>query len=110
MKIQRTLQFVSNGLHPRIHFNFEGLSKDLLTNFQPDLIRTVRLFDVYAGKPVPAGKKSLSFTLTYRADDRTLTDEEVNSIQTRVVAQLSQRFGGQLRGQEGVKDHGDSGD
>ncbi len=81
-----------------------------IQNFQPDLIRTVHLFDVYAGNPVPAGKKSLSFTLTYRADDRTLTDEEVNSIHTRVVAQLSQRFGGQLRGQEGVKDHGDSGD
>ena len=80
-----------------------------IQDFQPDLIRTVRLFDVYAGKPVPTGKKSLSFTLTYRADDRTLTDEEVNSIQTRVVEQLSQRFDGQLRGQEGVKDHGDSG-
>jgi phenylalanyl-tRNA synthetase beta chain len=75
-----------------------------LQNFQSDLLREVRLFDVYAGKPVPVGRKSLTFALTYRADDRTLTDEEVNSIQTQVVEQLRQRFGAQLRGQEGGND------
>jgi phenylalanyl-tRNA synthetase beta chain len=57
---------------------------------------------VYAGKPVPEGKKSLTFALTYRADDRTLTDEEVNRLQARVIEQLGQTFGAQLRGQEGV--------
>ncbi|HSF33500.1 MAG TPA: phenylalanine--tRNA ligase subunit beta [Candidatus Tectomicrobia bacterium] len=78
----------------------------LLQNFHPELLREVRLFDVYAGDPVPVGRKSLAFGLTYRADDRTLTDEEVNRIQTRVVQQLRQRFGAQLRGQEGENDHG----
>jgi phenylalanyl-tRNA synthetase beta chain len=78
----------------------------LLQNFYPELLREVRLFDVYAGNPVPIGRKSLTFALTYRADDRTLTDEEVNSIQTRVVQQLRQRFGAQLRGEEGENDHG----
>jgi phenylalanyl-tRNA synthetase beta chain len=74
----------------------------LIETMQPDLLRAVRLFDVYTGKPVPEGKKSLTFALTYRADDRTLTDEEVNAIQARVVERLSQTFGAQLRGQEGV--------
>ncbi len=78
----------------------------LLQNFHPELLREVRLFDVYAGDPVPVGRKSLAFGLIYRADDRTLTDEEVNRIQTRVVQQLRQRFGAQLRGQEGENDHG----
>jgi phenylalanyl-tRNA synthetase beta chain len=59
---------------------------------------------------VPVGRKSLTFALTYRADDRTLTDEEVNGIQTRVVEQLRQRFGAQLRGQEGGNDDGGAGD
>ncbi|MBI3327441.1 MAG: phenylalanine--tRNA ligase subunit beta [Nitrospinae bacterium] len=68
---------------------------------QPALIQDVRLFDVYAGTPVPAGKKSLTFALVYRADDRTLTDEEVNHIHARVVEQLSREFGAQLRGQGG---------
>jgi phenylalanyl-tRNA synthetase beta chain len=74
----------------------------LIDTAQPDLLRTVRLFDVYAGTPVPEGKKSLTFALTYRADDRTLTDEEVNGMQARVIERLSQTFGAQLRGQEGV--------
>jgi phenylalanyl-tRNA synthetase beta chain len=72
-------------------------------------LREVRLFDVYAGRPVPVGRKSLTFALTYRADDRTLTDEEVNSVQARVVQQLRQRFGAQVRGQEGETDHGGAG-
>ena len=80
-----------------------------IQNFHPELLREVRLFDVYAGKPVPLGRKSLTFALTYRADDRTLTDEEVNSIQTRVVEQLRLRFGAQLRGQEGGTDDGSTG-
>jgi phenylalanyl-tRNA synthetase beta chain len=79
-------------------------------NFHSALLREVRLFDVYAGKPVPAGRKSLTFALTYGADDRTLTDEEVNRIHTQVVEQLRQRFGAQLRGQEGGNDHGGAGD
>jgi phenylalanyl-tRNA synthetase beta chain len=80
-----------------------------LQNFHAELLREVRLFDVYAGQPVPSGRKSLTFALTYRADDRTLTDEEVNSIQTQVVEQLRQRFGAQLRGQEGGSDDGGAG-
>jgi phenylalanyl-tRNA synthetase beta chain len=80
-----------------------------LQNFHPELLREVRLFDVYAGTPVPVGRKSLTFALTYRADDRTLTDEEVNSLQTRVVEQLRRRFGAQLRGQEGGNDDGSAG-
>jgi phenylalanyl-tRNA synthetase beta chain len=75
-------------------------------NFYPELLREVRLFDVYAGAPVPAGRKSLTFALIYRADDRTLTDEEVNGIQAGVLEQLRQRFGAQLRGQEGGGDDG----
>jgi phenylalanyl-tRNA synthetase beta chain len=80
-----------------------------IQGFHPHLLREVRLFDVYAGKPVPAGKKSLTFALMYRADDRTLTDEEVNRLQTEVVAHVRQKFDAQLRGQEGDNDHGGAG-
>ena len=86
-----------------------GQIMQLLQTFHPERLRAVRLFDVYAGQPVPIGRKSLTFALTYRADDRTLTDEEVNRIQTRVVEQLRQRFGAQLRGQEGGNNHGGAG-
>jgi phenylalanyl-tRNA synthetase beta chain len=87
-----------------------GQMLTFMQNFHADLLRDVRLFDVYVGQPVPIGRKSLTFALTYRADDRTLTDEEVNRIQTQVVEQLRQRFGAQLRGQEGGSDDGSAGD
>ncbi|HEY8414621.1 MAG TPA: phenylalanine--tRNA ligase subunit beta, partial [Thermaerobacter sp.] len=49
-----------------------------------ELLEDVRLFDVYRGEPVPPGQVSLAFALTYRAADRTLTDEEVDALHARV--------------------------
>ncbi len=60
-------------------------------------IESVRLFDCYRGEPVPAGKKSLAYTISYRASDRTLTDDEVNSLHAMLVERLSRRFGIWLR-------------
>ena len=40
-------------------------------------IVSARLFDCYRGQPIPAGKKSLAYTIEYRAADRTLTDDEL---------------------------------
>jgi phenylalanyl-tRNA synthetase beta chain len=44
-----------------------------------DYLESMELFDVYQGKQVPAGYRSLAYSLTYRAGDRTLTDAEINS-------------------------------
>lgn len=62
----------------------------------PELI-SVRLFDLYAGKELPAGKHSLALSLRYRAADRTLTDEEVNAAHERVVQTLTQEFAAEIR-------------
>jgi phenylalanyl-tRNA synthetase beta chain len=61
------------------------------------LIESARLFDCYRGDPVPAGKKSLAYAISYRAPDRTLTDGEVNDAQDAVRARLQGRFGLSLR-------------
>ena len=45
-----------------------------------ELLRASRLFDLYRGEGVPAGKKSLAYALTYQADDRTLTDKEIDKL------------------------------
>jgi phenylalanyl-tRNA synthetase beta chain len=55
-------------------------------------IETVRLFDCYRGAPIPSGKKSLAYTIAYRAPDRTLTDAEVGAIHGEVVGRLRARF------------------
>ncbi len=62
------------------------------------LLRRVMLFDVYTGDQVEEGRKSLTYTLVYQAEDRTLTDQEVNELHARIVEGLRQRLGATLRG------------
>lgn len=63
-----------------------------------DLLRGVRLFDVYRGSPVPQGQRSLAFHLVFQASDRTLQDEEVTALVEKTTAALGERFGAVLRG------------
>ena len=60
--------------------------------------REVLLVDVYEGAGVPEGERSITLRVEYRADDRTLRDEEVEAMHARVVAALEGGFGAQLRG------------
>jgi phenylalanyl-tRNA synthetase beta chain len=62
------------------------------------LITGVRLFDVYRGKGVGDGKKSLAVEVTIQPQDKTLTDEEIEAIAARIVAQVTKATGGVLRG------------
>jgi phenylalanyl-tRNA synthetase beta chain len=55
-------------------------------------IESVRLFDCYRGAPVPPAKKSLAYTIAYRALERTLTDDEVNALHAGVLERLASRF------------------
>jgi phenylalanyl-tRNA synthetase beta chain len=55
------------------------------------------LFDVYQKAPIPEGKKGISYRIRYRADDRTLTDEEVNLYHEKVTARLREIFRVELR-------------
>lgn len=57
----------------------------------------LRPHSVYRGKPVPAGRKSMAVSVTYRAPDRTLTDEEVNRLQAELVKHLEARLGARVR-------------
>jgi phenylalanyl-tRNA synthetase beta chain len=57
----------------------------------------VRLFDVYRGPQVPAGKKSLAYALELRAPDRTLTEADATAVTNRIVGELEHRFGARLR-------------
>jgi phenylalanyl-tRNA synthetase beta chain len=62
------------------------------------LLEQVRLFDVYQGGNIPPGRKSMAYSLRYRAPDRTLSDEEVAAVHGRVEAELHDRFGAEVRG------------
>ena len=61
------------------------------------LLVDVRLFDVYRGGQVPAGKKSLAYSLTFQAPDRTLTAEDTAKARQKIVARLEREVGAVLR-------------
>src|SRR3712207_9557129 len=62
------------------------------------LLESVVLFDAYEGPPIPPGKKSLAYTLRFRAADRTLTDEEADDAVARIVESVREQFGAEVRG------------
>jgi phenylalanyl-tRNA synthetase beta chain len=57
----------------------------------------VRLFDVYRGEQIGKGLKSLAYSLTYQASDRTLTDQESAQIRQRILRRLEQELNARLR-------------
>ena len=62
-----------------------------------ELLESVRLFDVYTGAQVGAGKKSLAFALRFRAPDRTLTEDEASAARDAAVRCAAERLGAVLR-------------
>jgi phenylalanyl-tRNA synthetase beta chain len=65
-----------------------------------ELLRGVRLFDVYRGESIAPGCKSLAYALTYQADDRTLTDKEIDKAHQKVEGRLKHTLKATVRGKE----------
>jgi phenylalanyl-tRNA synthetase beta chain len=61
-------------------------------NFNENLIEHLHLFDVFEGDPIAAGKKSVSFRITYRSPDKTLGDEDVNALHKSITDRLLKAF------------------
>ncbi|HUI26559.1 MAG TPA: phenylalanine--tRNA ligase subunit beta, partial [Candidatus Kryptonia bacterium] len=61
------------------------------------VVERVVLFDQYTGPPIAEGKKSLAYSIAYRAPDRTLTDDEVNQLHQQLLADLSAALPVELR-------------
>jgi phenylalanyl-tRNA synthetase beta chain len=64
---------------------------------KPQNLEKAELFDVFRGKNVPEGQKSVAYAFTYRNPDRTLTDAEVNSAHQKLVEQLRQTLRANIR-------------
>ena len=74
-----------------------GQAQDVITKAGGKLLRSVRLFDIYRGANLGDGKKSLAFSLTLRADDRTLTDDDSEGTISKILAALKDSLGATLR-------------
>ncbi|GAN31675.1 MAG: phenylalanine--tRNA ligase subunit beta [Candidatus Brocadia sp. AMX2] len=68
-----------------------------IRNTPVNCLREINFFDVYRGKQVPAGKKSVAFNLCFQDHDRTLTSEEVDNAQQIILASLHKTLGADLR-------------
>ena len=61
------------------------------------ILKEVKLFDIYRGKQIEEGKKSVAFALTYRDDNKTLTEEDVAPVHQELLLLLKERFNAVLR-------------
>jgi phenylalanyl-tRNA synthetase beta chain len=62
------------------------------------LITSVTVFDVYEGKGIDDGKKSIAIAVTIQPREKTLTDQEIDAVAAKIVAEVSKKTGGVLRG------------
>lgn len=62
-----------------------------------NLLQDVKVFDIYTGKQVAQGCKSMAFNLTYQAADRTLTDAEVDESMKKIIAEVGEAYKAKLR-------------
>ena len=74
-----------------------GAVAELIHQTGGALVSSVRLFDVFRGGQLGAGKKSLAFSITYQAPDRTLTDGEVAQVRQKIIKRLERELGAILR-------------
>ncbi|AWZ49134.1 phenylalanine--tRNA ligase subunit beta [Hathewaya limosa] len=62
-----------------------------------NILESIELFDVYKGKQIPDGKKSVAYALIYRVPEKTLKDEEVNKVHNKILRALEHKLGAELR-------------
>jgi len=74
-----------------------GQLVSIIRNVGRGLITGVRLFDLYHGKQVPPGHKSLAYSIEYRSGNRTLTDAEVDKVHNKVRASLAEKLSAKFR-------------
>ncbi len=99
-------KFTSIPKYPAIERDIAILVKDDVTSLQIEkivlsnggnLLESVKMFDMYKGKQIPSGYKSVAYELIFRAEDRTLVDEDVNTIFADILKALETELEAQLR-------------
>jgi phenylalanyl-tRNA synthetase beta chain len=63
----------------------------------PELIRDVRIFDIYRGERIEAGRKSVAIGLILQETSRTLTDDDADTAMAAAIAKLEDKFAAELR-------------
>ena len=104
-KITQKKKFIVNDLQPVFRdFAFildtsveVGKVVDLVKKIDKNLIKEVHIFDIYEGKNMEEGKKSVAFTIKIQPVAKTLTTEEIDSISDKIIKSITEKFNGILR-------------
>ncbi|MGI6225790.1 MAG: phenylalanine--tRNA ligase subunit beta [Peptococcales bacterium] len=103
---QGTITFQQLPKYPAVHRDLALVVKEEISASQlfaeikkagGRLLQDIFIFDVYQGNQIAAGHKSIAFSLTFQAEDRTLTDKEINEIHQNIQKALAQQFAATLR-------------
>jgi len=89
--VRRDLAFVVD-YHIRI-----GEIEEEIRKSSSELLRQIRLFDIYVGDQISAGKKSIAFSLEFMSREKTLTEKEVDEVVQRIVANIGNKYHAVLR-------------
>ena len=71
--------------------------ENIIKNKGGKILEEIKLFDVYRGKQIPEGKKSVAYSIVYRDNKKTLRDEEVNKVHNKIIRTLENNLGAHLR-------------
>lgn len=89
--IQRDLALLINK-----SVTFDALA-ETVNKTERKILRNINLFDVYAGKNINADKKSYALSLTFRDDEKTLTDKRIEKVMTKIISNLKKEHGAEVR-------------
>lgn len=71
--------------------------EDIIKKQGGNMLESFKLFDIYKGKQIPEGKKSVAYSITYRSESKTLTDKEVEKVHNKILSSLEHMLGAELR-------------
>ncbi len=71
--------------------------EDVIRRHGGNIVESFKLFDVYKGEQIPEGKKSIAYSITYRNENKTLTDREVEKVHNKILSTLEYTLGAKLR-------------
>lgn len=74
-----------------------GDIEKIILNHASGILESIKLFDIYRGNQVQEGLKSVAYSIIYRSHERTLTEDEVNEIQDKIIKDLEAKIDAKLR-------------
>ncbi|HNU81045.1 MAG TPA: phenylalanine--tRNA ligase subunit beta, partial [Bacillota bacterium] len=74
-----------------------GQIEEIIRNKGGKLVEDVKLFDIYRGSQIKEGYKSMAYSIVYRSDEKTLSEEDITKVHNKIINSLENQVGAELR-------------